>query len=114
LCEPPTRAATAFAPRRAASGALSVHAAASAQEVLQTMLVHQLKSAVLTLLLLAVAGTGLLALAAPARSREGEPPGEPIAKEARQEPRPPQSKPDRQAARAAPTAPMTATRPPPP
>src|SRR5262249_23923661 len=71
--------------------ALSAPAAAIAQEVLGTMLIHKLKLiAIAALAFAAVAtGTGYLALA-PAGAREGEPPGEPKAQAARTEPRPPE------------------------
>jgi hypothetical protein len=94
LCETTTRAAIAFAVRHvAASGASSAPAAALAQEVLNTMLVHKLKLAAMSLLLLTTvaAGTGYLArsLGASALPREGGPPGEPQRPAARTEPRPP-------------------------
>jgi protocatechuate 3,4-dioxygenase beta subunit len=71
------------------------------------MIFHQLKPAVLAVTLLA--GAGLLATAAPAPSREGEPPGEPIVKEARQEPRPPNTPRPADAPPRAPTGRMTVT-----
>ncbi len=91
LCETTTRAALAFAARNtAAGGALSAPAAALAQEVLTTMLIHKLRLVVITALALAAiaTGTGYLALAL-ASAREGKPPGEPIAQPARTEPRRP-------------------------
>jgi RNA polymerase sigma factor (sigma-70 family) len=91
LCDSTTRTAIHFAARRAAGEAISASAAALAQEVLKTMIVHKLKAAALSFLMLATlaAGAGYLSLNAFAGPREGEPPGEPGAKEARQEPRPP-------------------------
>jgi RNA polymerase sigma factor (sigma-70 family) len=65
LCDSTTRAAIAFAARHAAGGALSASAAALAQEVLQTMLIHKLKAAALSFLLLAVVATGAGWLARP-------------------------------------------------
>src|SRR5262249_56362334 len=53
LCETTARAAIAFAARRATGGALSAPAAALAQEVLSTMLVHKLRSVALAFVLLA-------------------------------------------------------------
>ena len=51
LCDSTTRAAIAFAARHAAAGgALSAPAAALAQEVLQTMLLHKLRLVALSLL----------------------------------------------------------------
>jgi RNA polymerase sigma factor (sigma-70 family) len=91
LCETTTRAAIAFAARHAAAGgALSAPAAALAQQVLNTMLVHKLRFVVMTALALAglASGAGYLALAL-ASSREGEPPGAPMVRTARTEPRPP-------------------------
>jgi RNA polymerase sigma factor (sigma-70 family) len=95
LCETTTRAAIAFAARHAAAGgALSAPVVALAQEVLNTMLIHTLRLVVMTVLALAgvATGAGYLALAL-AGSREGEPPGEPGAQTARQEPRPPADEP---------------------
>jgi RNA polymerase sigma factor (sigma-70 family) len=93
LCDSTTRAAIAFAAQHAAAGASSAPAAALAQEVLRTMLIHKLKLVAMSLLALATLATGAGALthslSASARSREGEPPGEPIAQAARTEPRPP-------------------------
>jgi RNA polymerase sigma factor (sigma-70 family) len=92
LCDSTARAAIRFAARRAAGEALSASAAAIAQEVLRTMLFHKLRLAATSILLLAVvAGAAFPSLNAVARSREGEPPGEPIAQTARTEPRPPDS-----------------------
>jgi protocatechuate 3,4-dioxygenase beta subunit len=94
LCDSTTRAAIAFAARHvAAGGGLSAPAAALAQEVLKTMLIHHLKAAVLPMLLLATvaAVAGSHALSAFAGPREGEPPGEPNVEMARTEPRPPDS-----------------------
>ncbi len=91
LCETTTRAAIAFAARHAAAGgALSSPIAALAQEVLNTMLIHKLRLVAMTVLALAgvATGAGYLALAL-AGSREGEPPGEPMVRAARAEPRPP-------------------------
>jgi RNA polymerase sigma factor (sigma-70 family) len=65
LCETTTRAAIAFAARRAAGGALAAPAAALAQEVLQTMLIHKLRAAALSFLLLAAVATGVGWLARP-------------------------------------------------
>jgi RNA polymerase sigma factor (sigma-70 family) len=93
LCDSTARAAIAFVARRATGGALSAPAAALAQEVLHTMLIHTLKAAALCLVTLATLTTGVGYVtnspAALSRSREGEPPGEPIVKGARTEPRPP-------------------------
>ncbi len=93
LCDITTRAAIRFAAHHAASGALSAPAAALAQEVLRTMFGHKLKTATLSLLLLATlaAGAGYLthSSAAAARSREGEAPSEPSPHPARREARPP-------------------------
>ena len=59
LCDSTTRAATAFAARHAAAGgALSASAAALAQEVIRTMLIHKLRLTAVSLLLLVVAATG--------------------------------------------------------
>jgi RNA polymerase sigma factor (sigma-70 family) len=59
LCETTTRAAIAFAARRAAAGGtLSASAAAMAQEVLRTMLLHKLRLAAMSLLFLAVVAAG--------------------------------------------------------
>jgi RNA polymerase sigma factor (sigma-70 family) len=91
LCESTTRAAIAFAARRAAvGGSLSATAAALAQEVLRNMLIHKLRLAAMSFLFLAVVAVGLgyQSLNASARSWEGEPPGEPRAQTARTEPRP--------------------------
>jgi RNA polymerase sigma factor (sigma-70 family) len=60
LCDSTTRAAIAFAARHAAAGALSAPAAALAQEVLRTMVIHKLRLVVMTVLALA-AGAGVLA-----------------------------------------------------
>jgi RNA polymerase sigma factor (sigma-70 family) len=57
LCDSTTRAAIHFAARHAAGGALSAPAAAMAQEVLRTMMIHKLKAAALALLLLATVAT---------------------------------------------------------
>jgi RNA polymerase sigma factor (sigma-70 family) len=65
LCDSTTRAAIAFAARRAAGGALAAPAAAMAQEVLHTMLIHTLKAVALSFLLLAVVATGVGWLARP-------------------------------------------------
>jgi protocatechuate 3,4-dioxygenase beta subunit len=58
LCETTTRAAIAFAARGTAGGALSASAAAMAQEVLRTMMIHKLKAVAQALLLLASLATG--------------------------------------------------------
>ncbi len=84
LCDSTTSAAIAFAARHAPGGAVSAPAAALAQEVLKTMLTHKLRLAATSLLLLAALAAGAFA-----RSREGEPPGEPFPIPARTEPRPP-------------------------
>ncbi len=91
LCDSTARAATTFAARHAAGGALSAQAAALAREVLRNMIIHQLKSVALAALLIATLATGAASLSvnAAARSREGEPPGEPLAQTARTEPRRP-------------------------
>jgi RNA polymerase sigma factor (sigma-70 family) len=93
LCDSTTRAAIHFATRHAAVGALSAPAAALAQEVLNTMLIHKLKAAALAVLLITclAGGAGSLAIKAVAGSREGGPPGEPRAQTARTEPHPPDS-----------------------
>jgi RNA polymerase sigma factor (sigma-70 family) len=93
LCDSTTRAAIAFAARHAAvGGALSAPAAALAQEVLKTMLIHKLRAAALSLVLLVALTTVVAyrAMSAFTQSREGEPPGEPSAQTARTEPRPPE------------------------
>ncbi len=63
LCDSTTRAAIAFAARHAAGGALAAPAAAQAQEVLRTMLLHKIKLAAMSLLVIATlaAGAGWLA-----------------------------------------------------
>ncbi len=59
LCDSTTRAAIAFAGGHAAvGGALTAPATAMAQEVLRSMLIHKLKAATLSLLLLATLATG--------------------------------------------------------
>jgi RNA polymerase sigma factor (sigma-70 family) len=58
LCDSTTRAAIAFAARHAAAGALSAPAAALAQEVLRTMVIHKLRLVVMTVLALAAIATG--------------------------------------------------------
>jgi RNA polymerase sigma factor (sigma-70 family) len=63
LCNSTTRAAMTFAARHAAGEALSASAAASAQEVLNTMLAHKLKTAALALVMLATLATGAGVLA---------------------------------------------------
>jgi RNA polymerase sigma factor (sigma-70 family) len=88
LCDATTRAAIAFAARHTIGGSAIAPAAALAREVLHTMLVHKLKAAALAVVLLAAAA-GFLSIHALAHPREGEPPGEPIGKPARTEPRPP-------------------------
>jgi RNA polymerase sigma factor (sigma-70 family) len=91
-CDFTTRAAIAFAARHAAvGGVLKTPAAALAQEVLRTMLVHKIKAVALSLALLVTLATGVgyYSLIALAQSREGEPPGEPVAQQAPTEPRPP-------------------------
>jgi RNA polymerase sigma factor (sigma-70 family) len=71
LCETTTRAAIHFEARHAVDGALSAPATALAQEVLRTMLLHRLKSAARSLLLIAslAAGSAYLALL-PATARD--------------------------------------------
>ncbi len=72
LCDSTTRAAIAFAARHAAAGgALAAPASALAQEVLKSMLWHKLKSAALSLSLLATlaAGAGYLSRS-PATARD--------------------------------------------
>ncbi len=63
LCDSTTRVAMDLAARHAAGGALAAPGAALAREVLRNMLVHKLKTAALSLMLLAavVAGVGWLA-----------------------------------------------------
>jgi protocatechuate 3,4-dioxygenase beta subunit len=65
-----------------------------AQEVLRTMLLHKLRLAAMSLLFLAVAAAGAASQSfnAFARSRAGEPLGEPLVKAARTEPRPPEQR----------------------
>ncbi len=59
LCDSTTRAAIAFAARHAAAGgAISAPAAALAQEVLRTMMIHKLKALALSLVLLVTVATG--------------------------------------------------------
>jgi len=95
LCDSTTRAAIAFAARHAtASGVLSAPAATMAQEVLKTMTIHKLRLVATTVLALAAIAMGTAgylthSLSASTQPREGEPPGEPIAQQARTEPRPP-------------------------
>src|SRR5262249_29189972 len=90
LCDSTTRAAIRFAAGPAGPEALAASTAALAQEGLRSMLIHKLRLVTLTILLLGAvaAGAGYGALNAFARSREGEPTGEPDAKQARTEPRP--------------------------
>ncbi len=83
LCDSTTRAAIRFAARHAAAG--GAPAAAMAQEVLRSMLIHKLKATALSLVLLATLVGGAGYLNAFAQSRE------PDAKTARTEPRPPDS-----------------------
>ena len=59
LCDSTTRAATHFAARHAAGGALAGSAAAMAREILQTMILHKLKTAALSLLLLGTLATAV-------------------------------------------------------
>ncbi len=63
LCDSTTRAAIQFVARHAAGGALAAPAAAQAQEVLRTMLLHKIKLAAMSLLVIATlaAGAGWLA-----------------------------------------------------
>jgi RNA polymerase sigma factor (sigma-70 family) len=85
LCDTTTRAAIAFAARHAAAGgALAAPAAALAQEVLRTMLLHQLKITAMSLLLLAAVATGWLARSL---AMKEEPVKEPSAPQARIAPR---------------------------
>ncbi|WP_406699205.1 sigma-70 family RNA polymerase sigma factor [Singulisphaera sp. Ch08] len=58
LCDTTTRAATAFAARHAASGAISASATLLAQEVLRTMLFQKLRLTVLSLLFVSAVATG--------------------------------------------------------
>jgi RNA polymerase sigma factor (sigma-70 family) len=79
LCETTTRAAIAFAARStAAGGALSALAAALAQEVLRTMIIHKLRLVVITALALAAVATGAGWLARALAMKE-EPVKEPTA-----------------------------------
>ncbi len=71
LCDSTTRAAIHFAARHAADGALSASAAALAQEVLNTMLVHKLKTAALALVMLATLATGAGVLTRSLAMKEG-------------------------------------------
>ena len=91
LCETTTRAAIAFAARPAAGGALSASAAAMAQEVLRTMLLHKLRLAAMSLLFLAVvaAGAGVAVVQRLRAIPGGRASGEPFPIPARTEPRPP-------------------------
>jgi RNA polymerase sigma factor (sigma-70 family) len=65
LCDSTTRAAILFAARHAAGGALAAPAAALAQEVLRTMLLHKLKLTAMSLLLIATLAAGAGRLARP-------------------------------------------------
>jgi RNA polymerase sigma factor (sigma-70 family) len=87
LCDSTTRAAICFAARQAAGG---TPAAALAQEVLKSMLIHKLRLAAISLLLVGsiATGAGYLASRAFAQTQEGKPPGEPIVQKARTAPRP--------------------------
>ena len=97
LCDSTTRAAIAFAARQAAGGA---PAAALAQEVMKSMLIHKLRLAAISLLLVGSLATGAGILAHSfARTREGEPPVTPRAEAARTEPRPADDRPQPAVAR---------------
>ena len=83
LCDSTTRAAIAFAARHAAAGgALSAPAAALAQEVLRTMLLHKLKLTAMSLLLLAAVATGAGWLAHSLAMKD-EPVKDPLPRDAR-------------------------------
>jgi RNA polymerase sigma factor (sigma-70 family) len=72
LCDSTTRAALAFAARHAVTGgALSAPAAALAQEVLSTMLIHKLKLVAIAALALAAVTTGAGWLARSLAMKEG-------------------------------------------
>ncbi len=89
LCDVIARAAIRF-PARPTIASTS---ATLAHEVLRAMTIHKLRAAFATLLIVAAfavgAGYSSHSLNAFAASREGEPPGEPIAQAVRTEPRPP-------------------------
>jgi len=98
LCDSTTRAATAFAARHAAGGALSAPAAALAREVLRTMLLSKIKFTALSFLFLASVATGA-GWAARSFATKDEPKlsvAAPVAKFAAREanPPPPIAKPD--------------------
>ena len=108
LCETTTKAAIAFAARRATGGALSAPVAALAQEVLQIMTVHKLCTGFATVLALATLATGADWLTRSMAMR-GDPMRDSAAPAAQAAPRPsdrlrPQSTPD-----PAPAARMTVT-----
>ncbi len=65
MCDCTTRAAMHLAAGHAVDGALAAPAAALAQEVVRTMLLHKLKAAAFSLMLLAVVATGAGWLARP-------------------------------------------------
>jgi RNA polymerase sigma factor (sigma-70 family) len=90
LCDSTTRAAIAFAARHAAGGVLSATAAALAQEVLLAMLIHKVKAAALSVLLITslAGGAGYYAINVLAHTRAGRTPREPMANAAWPEPRP--------------------------
>ncbi len=72
LCDSTTRAAIAFAAHHAAAGgALAAPATALAQEVLRTMLLHKLRLAAMTVLVLAAVATGTGWLARSLAMKEG-------------------------------------------
>jgi RNA polymerase sigma factor (sigma-70 family) len=85
LCESTTRAAIAFAARHAATGgALSATAAALAQEVLGTMLIHKLRLVVIAALAVAAvaSGAGWLARALAMKEEPVQPPVKTVARAA--------------------------------
>jgi RNA polymerase sigma factor (sigma-70 family) len=89
LCDSTTRAAIRFAARHAVGGALSAPAAAMAQEVLRTMLLHKLKATALSLLMLATLATGAGYLThAPATAQDEPRPAPGLATKADDPPRP--------------------------
>ncbi len=94
LCDSTTQAAIHFAARHAARGALSAPAAALAQEVLRTMLLHKLKLAALSLMFLAVFASGAGFLTRPPAMGD-EPPRAPAPTQAPVAAKPDQAAPGR-------------------
>ncbi len=85
LCDSTTRAAIAFAAPHAVGGALAAPAAAMAQEVLRSMLIHKLKLTAMSLLFIAALATGAGWLARSMAMKE-EPVKQPTASKARAAP----------------------------